>query len=283
MVSFSFVSAIGFLWGIFSICYAIITLVVFIQPQWVGTRSPASSGYFGLWRHCAVASVMTEMTTTSEFICRGRLDDFSSIINPAFRVATIFVGIAALVAVLSVFGLILFICAPARQAYFIIAMMQALAAICTGVGLVVFPAGFDAAEVRLTCGPTADRFYLGTCTIRWAYVLAIIGLLDGSVLAVLGFVLGSRHLKLSDEFSSGSTRKIHSISGMNGYPARGGYFYGTDSGPTPSVTYSYASTKRSMGGLQPIVLLPPDTESEYRSKASLYRAEYATPKQNIQL
>lgn len=162
-------------------------------------------------------------------------------------------------------------------------------AICTGVGLVVFPAGFDAAEVKLTCGPQADRFYLGSCTVRWAYVLAIIGLLDGAVLAVLGFVLGSRHLKLSDEFSSGSTRKIHSISGLNGYPPRGGYFYGTDSGPTPSVSYSYASTKRSTmggglgGGLQPIVLLPPDTESEYRSKASLYRAEYATPKQNIQL
>lgn len=161
--------------------------------------------------------------------------------------------------------------------------MTFFTAICTGVGLVVFPAGLDAAEVRLTCGPTADRFYLGSCTIRWAYVLAIIGLLDGAVLAVLGFVLGSRHLKLSDEFSSGSTRKIHSISGLNGYHTRGGYFYGTDSGPTPSVTYSYASTKRStMGGLQPIVLLPPE-ESEYRSKASLYRAEYATPKQNIQL
>lgn len=145
----------------------------------------------------------------------------------------------------------------------------------------------DASEVRLTCGPQADRFYLGSCTIRWAYVLAIIGLLDGTVLAVLGFVLGSRHVKLSDEFSSGSTRKIHSISGLNGYPPpRGGYFYGTDSGPTPSVTYSYASTKRSTmggGGMQPIVLIPPDAESEYRSKASLYRAEYATPKQNIQL
>lgn len=111
----------------YSVCYAIITLVVFIQPQWIGARSPASSGYFGLWKHCAVASVMTEMTTTSEFICRGRLDDFSSILNPAFRVATVFVGIAALVAILSVFGLILFICAPARQAYFIIAMMQTLA------------------------------------------------------------------------------------------------------------------------------------------------------------
>ncbi len=162
-------------------------------------------------------------------------------------------------------------------------------AICTGVGLLVFPSGFDAPEVKLTCGPTADRFYFGNCTVRWAYVLAIIGLLDGIVLAILGFVLGSRHVKLADEFGAGggSMRKIHSIStGLPGYPPRGMY-YGADShsGPTPSVTYSYASTKRSLN-LQPVVLLPPqdsDSSDHYRSKASLYRAEYATPRQNFQL
>jgi hypothetical protein len=151
----------------------------------------------------------------------------------------------------------------------------------------VFPSGFDAPEVKLACGPTADRFHFGNCTLRWAYVLAIIGLLDGIVLAILGFVLGSRHVKLADEFSAGGMRKIHSIStGLPGYPPRGGMYYGTDShsGPSPSVTYSYASTKRSLN-LQPVVLLPPDSDGSdhYRSKASLYRAEYATPRQNFQL
>lgn len=70
---------------------------------------------------------MTDQSTSSEFICRGRLDDFSSIINPAFRVATVFMGLATLIAILSVFALVLFICAPARQSYFIIAMMQTIA------------------------------------------------------------------------------------------------------------------------------------------------------------
>lgn len=36
-------------------------------------------------------------------------------------------GISTLIAILSVFALVLFICAPARQSYFIIAMMQTIA------------------------------------------------------------------------------------------------------------------------------------------------------------
>ena len=61
--------------------------------------------------------------------------------------------------------------------------------------------GWDAPEVRETCGASADRFNLGMCSIRWAFVLAIIALLDGLVLAILAFVLGSRHIKLSGKLS----------------------------------------------------------------------------------
>lgn len=28
--------AIGVLWGVFTICFAIINIVVFVQPQWIG-------------------------------------------------------------------------------------------------------------------------------------------------------------------------------------------------------------------------------------------------------
>jgi hypothetical protein len=119
--------AIGFLWGVFSICYAIITLVVFIQPQWVGTSSPTSAGYFGPWKHCGVSSIVTETTTTSDFTCRGRLDDFGSILNPAFRTATAFVGVSTLIASLSVFALVLFLCTPTTVAYHIVAWMQTIA------------------------------------------------------------------------------------------------------------------------------------------------------------
>ncbi|GIY58544.1 hypothetical protein CEXT_532801 [Caerostris extrusa] len=41
--------AIGVLWGVFTICFAIINAVVFIQPQWIGdTPDSRGTGYFGL-------------------------------------------------------------------------------------------------------------------------------------------------------------------------------------------------------------------------------------------
>ena len=60
--------AVGVLWGIFSVCYAIIVMVIFtqvsdyqenlqinalVQDQWIGDGDLSkSSGNFGLWRWC---------------------------------------------------------------------------------------------------------------------------------------------------------------------------------------------------------------------------------------
>jgi len=60
----------------------------------------------------------------------------------------------------------------------------------------VFPAGWDAAEVRLTCGASAGRYTVGDCSVRWALVLAVIGCLDGIILASLAFILATRHVRL---------------------------------------------------------------------------------------
>ena len=50
--------AIGVLWGVFTICYAILSVVVLVQPQWISDTAEApGSGYFGLWRHCVHSSV----------------------------------------------------------------------------------------------------------------------------------------------------------------------------------------------------------------------------------
>ena len=51
--------AIGVLWGVFTICYAILSVVVLVQPQWIGDTAEApGSGYFGLWRHCVYSSAL---------------------------------------------------------------------------------------------------------------------------------------------------------------------------------------------------------------------------------
>ena len=51
--------AIGVLWAVFTVCYGILSVVVLVQPQWVGDTAEApGSGYFGLWRHCVYSSAL---------------------------------------------------------------------------------------------------------------------------------------------------------------------------------------------------------------------------------
>lgn len=57
--------AIGVLWAIFTICYAIIIVVSFITPEWIGNVNGENPGKFGLWTVCHAEE-------TGE-ICRGRL------------------------------------------------------------------------------------------------------------------------------------------------------------------------------------------------------------------
>ena len=41
-------------------------------------------------------------------ICRGRLDDFGTILSPAFRAATVFVGIAVIISIICIIAFVLF-------------------------------------------------------------------------------------------------------------------------------------------------------------------------------
>eukprot|EP00064_Thunnus_orientalis_P020495 superscaffoldBa00005659_g20633 len=42
------------------------------------------------------------------------------------------------------------------------------------------------------CGEDTGKYTLGNCSVRWAYILAIIGILDALILSFLAFVLGNR-------------------------------------------------------------------------------------------
>ena len=63
------------------------------------------------------------------------------------------------------------------------------------LGCIVYPAGWDHPEVKDVCGEEADKYSLGDCMLRWAYILAIIGVFDALVLAILAFVLSTRQAK----------------------------------------------------------------------------------------
>ena len=72
--------------------------------------------------------------------------------------------------------------------------------VCMFLGCVLFPAGWDNKEVRRVCGNGAAKYQIGDCGIRWAFILAIIGIFDAFILAILAFVLSSRQAKLKPEY-----------------------------------------------------------------------------------
>lgn len=63
-------------------------------------------------------------------------------------------------------------------------------------GCLVYPAGWNISIVQDVCGPLAGEYSQGNCAIRWAFVLAGIGVADSVVLSILAFVLGSYYVKM---------------------------------------------------------------------------------------
>lgn len=75
--------------------------------------------------------------------------------------------------------------------------------------VIVYPAGWEVEEVQRTCGPDSGSYKLGDCSLRWAYLLAIIGCLDAIILATLAFILATRHVKLQPEPTYGASGSLY--------------------------------------------------------------------------
>ncbi|XP_013777227.1 lipoma HMGIC fusion partner-like protein 4 [Limulus polyphemus] len=142
------------------------------------------------------------------------------------------------------------------------------------VGVLTFPAGWDSEVVREVCGPEATDFNPGQCDLRWAYILAIIGVCDCTVLAILAFVLGSRYVRLlPDQYISSNSPKQRDTS-------------------TNYISDRHSLTSRKSNNLEPPMLVHPigDPErfSEYshrtgRSKSSWSRDDFESSINNYQM
>lgn len=138
--------AIGVLWAIFTICFAIINVVVFIQPYWVGDSvSTPKPGYFGLFHYCVGSGLAGR-----ELTCRGSFTDFSTIPSGAFKAAAFFVLLSMVLILGCITCFALFFFCNTATVYKICAWMQLLA----GRG----GAGALPLEQALGMGPPSFRF-----------------------------------------------------------------------------------------------------------------------------
>lgn len=114
--------AIGVLWGIFTICYAIINSVAFITPEWLGDASESENPTrFGLWSTCYI-----NLNSGGIEDCRGNLHNLLTSDFSPFNVAAIFGIISIFIALLTVVALILFFFCTSTKVYCICGWMQFL-------------------------------------------------------------------------------------------------------------------------------------------------------------
>ncbi|CAH0550472.1 unnamed protein product [Brassicogethes aeneus] len=249
--------AIGVLWAIFTICYAIIGVVSFITPEWIGDVQGESPGKFGLWSMCYAEETGEQ--------CKGRLDDFMGIPGYAFKAATVAIGLACITALLTICAMILFFFCHSTTVFHICAWMQLLSAVCMIIGCSCFPVGWSEESIRKVCG-NSDKYSLGTCGIRWAYLLAAIGCLDAVILSTLAFILATRHVRLQPDphYAPASLFKGEMNSAFVGDSA------------------SVAGSRKSLN-LHPVMLMHPgqdDTYSQFSQRTvprSTHSGHYSHP------
>jgi len=188
--------AVGVLWGIFSVCYSIITIVVFMQDQWIVDGSLSKiSGNFGLWRWCVDSHVGRDK-------CRGEIADFSTFISTAFTAATIFAGLGVVAAWAALFFLVLFIKFRSCHVYRVCGILQVLSGVCLSTATLCYPSGLGSESVQEVCGENAAPYSLGSCAVGWAYILAIIACCDAIILGCLALTLSTKQEIIVEEDTS---------------------------------------------------------------------------------
>ncbi len=125
--------AVGVLWGIFTICYAIINSVAFFAPEWLGESSESDNpAHFGLWSICYVG---TNSGGIEE--CQGTLKDVISFSFPAFNIAALFGVVSMATALLTVVTLMLFFFCTSTKVYRICGCMQTFSGTHSGVHVLI--------------------------------------------------------------------------------------------------------------------------------------------------
>jgi hypothetical protein len=223
--------AIAVLWCVFTICFAIINIIVFMQPWLASTGKNSREGYLGLYESCyydiqtyeIISSSKPTIRTDKNLICDGVWSDFSSTVN---AVATFFIGFSALNNLICIATfLVLFLFINPAVLLVICGVLQIVSskllfflipyyigefkfektpvlykAVCMMLGCVLYPFNWNSERVRSIC-ETSSAYNPGNCEIKWAYILSIIGVFDILCLAVLAFVLAARQapsLELTD-------------------------------------------------------------------------------------
>ena len=64
--------------------------------------------------------------------------------------------------------------------------------------------GWNVDTIRSVCGNEADQFKIGTCSLKWPYIIACISVFEIFFLTILAFLLAARQAGFILKYSSTS-------------------------------------------------------------------------------
>ncbi|NXB74167.1 LHPL3 protein, partial [Donacobius atricapilla] len=111
--------AIGVLWAIFTICFAIVNVVCFIQPYWIGDGTGAAAAGTAAQPPQGIPQVPRPAGEAGRIFTH-----FSSLPSGAFKAASFFIGLSMMLIIACIVCFILFFFCNTATVYKICAWMQ---------------------------------------------------------------------------------------------------------------------------------------------------------------
>ena len=111
--------AVCVLWALLTIIWATLNVVVFVQPQWIGdTKESPGFGHHGVYAYCFPDHA------DRRYECSGSFADFNSLLNDSYKATTFFVGVGALLMLISVAALLLFFCFKKTAVFVFVGVLE---------------------------------------------------------------------------------------------------------------------------------------------------------------
>ncbi|GMT05363.1 hypothetical protein PENTCL1PPCAC_27537, partial [Pristionchus entomophagus] len=187
---------IGVLWMVVSAVATALLAGGIIIPEWlIGTVSANGKtviAFFGAYKRCNYPIFDEESSMIALVEECGRYSSFFVVPSLYWQIAIVLVVFGTSLSLLLSFLIIPSLCTAhviTASSAIIVGFFQIVAAICVSTGLVVYPLGWDNAEVRGACGRDADRYDLGNCRIGRAFLAMIAGvclLVFSAILSICG-------------------------------------------------------------------------------------------------
>ncbi|XP_012251871.1 LHFPL tetraspan subfamily member 2 protein [Athalia rosae] len=203
------------LWTLMSLGAALAILSALVTPRWLVGPQITKMTENGTERYTPTVGVFNRCTRLygkshcGNFNADG-LATPSSVFPNCWKATLFFLALGMAVMTVTVIAALLGCCVQSigkKSIFDLAGVAQSIAGITYLLGMTLYAGGWGSERVQRLCGEEAAPFYLGDCTLGWAFYSAVLGVLLTFVSAVLSGQAekSTASDKVQDEMNEGKT------------------------------------------------------------------------------